>query len=91
MRLCLPSSIIIHSKFFEWNDFEITNIEVHYVVSQEFLEDYEHFKDSIADLDRRLASIVCQGFDDCSGLEASFKVRQIYIKGITFEISLHLS
>ena len=42
---------------------------------QAFLPEYEKFKASIADLDRRLASIVCQGFDDCSGLEAGFKVQ----------------
>ena len=41
---------------------------------QAFLPEYEKFKASIADLDRRLASIVGQGFDDCSGLEAGFKV-----------------
>lgn len=52
---------------------EDLNIEK-YCPFQEFLKDYEHFKEAIADLDRRLASIVCQGFDDCSGLEAAFKV-----------------
>ena len=40
-----------------------------------FMEDFEEFNGSIADLDRRLATIVCQGFDDCSGSESIFKVR----------------
>ena len=45
---------------------------------QEFPKDYNNFKKSIADLDRRLASIVCQAFDDCSGLEAVFKLVDIF-------------
>lgn len=44
----------------------------------DFLPEYEKFKASIADLDRRLASIVCQGFDDCSGLEAGFKLIDVF-------------
>ena len=39
-----------------------------------FLQDYDEFKAVIADLDKRLATIVCQGFDDCSGTEAIFRV-----------------
>ncbi len=45
---------------------------------QEFLRDYENFKKAIADLDRRLASIACQAFSDCSGLEAAFKLIDIF-------------
>ena len=41
----------------------------------EFLEDFETFTGQIADLDRRLASIICQGFEDCSGMESAFRVR----------------
>lgn len=40
----------------------------------EFMNDYEKFESSIADLDRRLAAIICQGFEDCSGLESAFRV-----------------
>ena len=36
--------------------------------------DYVAFKKQIADLDRRLASIINQAFDDCSGVESTFKV-----------------
>lgn len=42
---------------------------------KEFVEDYNQFRERIADLDRRLASIVCQGFDDCASTEAALKVR----------------
>lgn len=41
---------------------------------KEFLEDYDQFTDQIHDLDKRLGSILCQGFDDCSGLESAFRV-----------------
>ena len=36
---------------------------------------YEAFQERIADIDRRMATIVCQGFDDCCGVESIFKVR----------------
>jgi dynein heavy chain len=39
-----------------------------------FLEDYEKFKERILDLDLRLAMILCQAFDDCTGSESTFKV-----------------
>ncbi|GAB1599188.1 dynein beta chain, ciliary [Argonauta hians] len=42
--------------------------------NQEFLEDYEKFQNRINDLDRRLGTIICQGFDDCSGLQSCFKL-----------------
>ena len=42
--------------------------------SQEFLNDYKNFFDQISDFDRRLATCICQGFDDASGLESAFKV-----------------
>ena len=44
------------------------------LVLQEFVEDYNQFRERIADLDRRLASIVCQGFDDCPSTESALKV-----------------
>ena len=37
---------------------------------------YKNFQEKIGDIDRRMATIVCQGFDDCSGLESTFKVTQ---------------
>ncbi|XP_052121253.1 dynein beta chain, ciliary-like isoform X2 [Frankliniella occidentalis] len=44
-----------------------------------FLQDYNVFQNRIWDLDRRLAAILCQGFDECYNLEAVFKL--IYIAG----------
>lgn len=43
-----------------------------------FMEDYDNFNAAIGDLDRRLATIVCQGFDDCSGPESCFRVIVIF-------------
>ncbi|XP_072167681.1 dynein beta chain, ciliary [Diadema setosum] len=45
---------------------------------QEFLDDYEEFEKKVFDLDRRLGAILCQGFDDCCGLEAVFKMLDCY-------------
>lgn len=42
----------------------------------EFITDYTNFNNKVADLDRRLATIICQAFDDCSGLEAVYKVKE---------------
>lgn len=39
-----------------------------------FLQDYNVFQSRIWDLDRRLAAILCQAFDECYNLEAVFKV-----------------
>ncbi|XP_067673689.1 dynein beta chain, ciliary-like [Haliotis asinina] len=45
--------------------------------SKEFLDDYNSFLEKIGDFDRRLATIICQAFDDCSGLESIFKLIDI--------------
>ena len=50
-------------------------IYVIHVFLQSFPGDYETFRQQVEDLDRRLGAMICQGFDDCSGLEAVFKVR----------------
>nr|XP_060503678.1 dynein axonemal heavy chain 17 [Panthera onca] len=38
-----------------------------------FDDDYASFETKIQDLDRRLATIFCQGFDDCSSIESCAK------------------
>nr|KAG5690881.1 hypothetical protein BaRGS_028913 [Batillaria attramentaria] len=43
----------------------------------EFMKVYQNFLDKIGDIDRRMATIICQGFDDCSGLESTFKLIDI--------------
>ena len=47
---------------------------ISFIFLQEFTNDYENFVQRISDLDRRLATIICQGFEDCSGMESVFKV-----------------
>ncbi|KAJ9585775.1 hypothetical protein L9F63_002412, partial [Diploptera punctata] len=39
--------------------------------------DYMDFQSKIRDLDRRLASVLCQAFDDCCNLESVFKLIEI--------------
>ncbi|KAJ8313224.1 hypothetical protein KUTeg_009222, partial [Tegillarca granosa] len=45
--------------------------------SDEFLNDYNNFTIKIGDFDRRLATIICQAFDDCSGVDSVFKLIDI--------------
>uniref|UniRef100_A0A8C3PC88 Dynein axonemal heavy chain 11 n=1 Tax=Chrysemys picta bellii TaxID=8478 RepID=A0A8C3PC88_CHRPI len=45
---------------------------------KEFEDDYVEFKAKILDFDRRLGSILCVGFLDCSGLESAFKLLAIF-------------
>lgn len=52
--------------------------------NREFVDDYNEFRERIADLDRRLASIVCQGFDDCPSTEAALKVLLKRISKVAF-------
>lgn len=37
-------------------------------------KDFAEFQSKIQDLDRRLATILCQGFDDCNSLASAVKV-----------------
>uniref|UniRef100_A0A1I8JH23 DHC_N2 domain-containing protein n=1 Tax=Macrostomum lignano TaxID=282301 RepID=A0A1I8JH23_9PLAT len=46
-------------------------------LNKEFMDDYNYFHQQIEDIDRRLASIVCQAFDDCSGPESAFRLIDI--------------
>lgn len=43
-----------------------------------FIKDYVDFRQHINDLDSRLAAIINKAFDDCSGVEASFKLIDIF-------------
>lgn len=53
----------------------LVSVLVFFVVYfQEFVEDYSDFTSKIADLDRRLASVICQAFDDSCGTLGILKV-----------------
>lgn len=52
----------------------ILYILIFFLTLQEFEDDYTEFKGKPLDLDRHLASVLCVGFCDCSGLESVFKV-----------------
>ncbi len=45
---------------------------------QVFIEDIDHFKAKIDDLDRRIGRIANQAFTDCNGLEAMYKLIHIF-------------
>lgn len=42
---------------------------------QSFINQYQQFEEIVQDYDRRLATIICHGFDDATGLESAYKVR----------------
>ncbi|XP_017734864.1 PREDICTED: dynein heavy chain 17, axonemal isoform X5 [Rhinopithecus bieti] len=54
-----------------------------------FDRDYADFEIKIQDLDRRLATIFCQGFEDCSSIESSAKL--LYMCGGLLERPLILA
>ncbi|KAK3091630.1 hypothetical protein FSP39_021358 [Pinctada imbricata] len=43
----------------------------------DFMDDYKHFLEKVCDFDRRLATIICQGFDDCASIESVYKLLDI--------------
>lgn len=45
---------------------------------KDFINDYVTFRQQIADLDSRLAAVINQAFEDCSGVEAVFKLIDIF-------------
>lgn len=46
--------------------------------SDNFLRDLHIFHDKTDDLDKRIATILCQGFDDCSGIQSCFRLIEIF-------------
>ncbi|XP_006154552.1 dynein heavy chain 11, axonemal [Tupaia chinensis] len=46
--------------------------------NMEFENDYVMFKSETLDFDRRLGTILCEGFYNCNGLEAAFKLLTIF-------------
>ncbi|XP_067860408.1 dynein axonemal heavy chain 9-like [Heptranchias perlo] len=47
-------------------------------VNQEFEEDFSNCKQKVEDIDRRLATVFCQAFDDAPGLEHAFKLLDMF-------------
>ena len=43
-----------------------------------FDDDLNKFHEKMEDLDKRIATILCQGFDDCSGIQACFRLLEIF-------------
>ena len=40
----------------------------------EFKDDFNDFNKFVLDLDKRLASVITQAFEDCNGLQSVFKL-----------------
>lgn len=49
--------------------YDILNIN-----SDDFLVDHDAFIERITDLDKRISTVLCQSFDDCSGLHSCFRL-----------------
>eukprot|EP00058_Branchiostoma_floridae_P010281 XP_002595769.1 hypothetical protein BRAFLDRAFT_200305 [Branchiostoma floridae] len=47
-------------------------------MNADFDADVENFNQQVDDIDRRLGAIACQGFDDCCGIEAAFKLVEVF-------------
>lgn len=47
-----------------------------------FEDDFKSFQDNIVDLDLKLSTVLCESFDNCSTLEAIFKVSIILLNRI---------
>lgn len=75
----LVLTVIVELNHYSWASYYFSSWLAISFLSQEFVDDYNQFRERIADLDRRLASIVCQGFDDCASTEAALKVTCIMI------------
>lgn len=77
----LSSRIIsIHKEFIEqFTLFSMKSYDVLNPEDRNLLDDCETFRQVVDELDHRLATILCQAFDECSNTESVFKVSIIYI------------
>ncbi|XP_078721925.1 dynein axonemal heavy chain 11 [Lampetra fluviatilis] len=57
-----------------WKVFQESTYDALDCEDKAFVRDYKDFKRRVLDFDRRLGSILCQAFQDCSGLESAFKL-----------------
>jgi dynein heavy chain len=46
---------------------------------ESFVQDYVVFMEKVEDMDRQLAAIFCQAFDDCCSLDSIYKVGLVLI------------
>ncbi|XP_022235142.1 dynein beta chain, ciliary-like, partial [Limulus polyphemus] len=69
----------IHQEFLElYGSFANKTYDALDPTSEEFVQDYSHFKEKIHDLDQRLGAVVCLSFEDCTSIEAIFKLLQMF-------------
>ncbi|KAJ3090810.1 hypothetical protein HK102_002597 [Quaeritorhiza haematococci] len=53
--------------------YDVLDLSIH-----DFEKDLRGFHQIIGDLDRRIGTILCQGFDDCSGLHSCFRLLESF-------------
>ncbi|XP_076314624.1 dynein beta chain, ciliary-like [Tachypleus tridentatus] len=69
----------IYQEFFElYGSFASKTYNALDPASEEFVQHYKDFKEKIHDLDQRLGAIVCLSFEDCTSIEAIFKLLQMF-------------
>ncbi|KAL4450636.1 hypothetical protein ABPG77_000992 [Micractinium sp. CCAP 211/92] len=78
-RLLTNNVRSIHSEFqravkrFHQVEYDVLDID-----EPRFTEDYAQFQRIIQDLERRLASVIIQGFDECTNVGATFKLLESF-------------
>ena len=58
--------------------FKLIKYDVLNLSNQEFEKDLNIFHVVIEDLDRRIGTIICQGFDDCGGIHTCFRLLESF-------------
>eukprot|EP00736_Rhodelphis_marinus_P010572 Rmarinus@m.9666 len=71
------------------SSFQSVTYDVLDVDQKQFDEDFYHFRASIKELDRRLASVICQAFDDCTTVYGCFKLLDSFEGLLDREIIQH--
>uniref|UniRef100_A0A8C5KUF0 Dynein axonemal heavy chain 11 n=1 Tax=Jaculus jaculus TaxID=51337 RepID=A0A8C5KUF0_JACJA len=69
----MSEEFLEHCKVFKQSPYDPCDCD-----NMEFEDHYVEFKSKILDFDRRLGTLLCDGFCSCSGLEAAFKLLTIF-------------
>jgi dynein heavy chain len=59
------------STYQDWTKIDYDVLDLN---NYQFREDLAKFQDKISDLDRRIGTIICQAFDDCSSIHSRFRL-----------------
>lgn len=56
------------------DQFQTLNYDIMDIENKQFDDDFYEFRSKIKELERRLASVITQGFDDCDTIHGRFKL-----------------